>query len=241
MKSIRPFLTEGTLVVFDFDGTLAPIVKRHHAATLPESTSRLLVRLAKVAPVALLSGRGLHDLKARSPIPLLAWVGNHGMEGLPGNAAVAARAKKTVNVWHQALAPELEDLPGVSLENKDYSLTVHYRESRRPELARKKIRALVAKLEPRPEVLPGKCVVNLLTAENIKKGEAVRRLLDIHGFERAIFVGDDDTDEDVFRLKDRRIFSVRVGHAPGSKAKVYIRNQKEANALLALLLQRGDD
>jgi trehalose 6-phosphate phosphatase len=238
LKSIQPYLSEDTLLVFDFDGTLAPIVKQHHRAALPKTTLDLLKQLSRLAPIALLSGRSVKDLKSRSPLPALAWIGNHGMEGLPGEQKQARKTLMAVKGWGRALIPQLESEPELSLENKLYSITLHYRASKSPARAEKRLRSLAAALRPRPEVQAGKCVLNLFLPGHTNKGEAVQKLLKRYRFGKAVFVGDDETDEDVFRLRDPRIFSVRVGIKKGSSANAYLRNQKETNALLRLLLKR---
>jgi trehalose 6-phosphate phosphatase len=235
LEVLREFVTEGTLLAFDFDGTLAPIVKKRDRAALPAQTSRLLKKLSRLRPVALLSGRELSDLKSRVPFPLLAWIGNHGMEGVPGGKP-RSRNEKIVGKWAASLAESLPAIPGTELENKRYSLTLHYRESKRPAKARSSLLAAEA-LKPAPHILPGKKVLNLLTPGHTNKGLALQALMKAHGFGKALFVGDDDTDEDVFRLQDPRIFSLRVGVKRSSLAQAYLRDQKEVETLLSILLQ----
>lgn len=237
MESLEEFLGDNTLLAFDFDGTLAPIVKKHDKAALPAKTARLLEKLSQRAPVALLSGRALKDLKSRVPFTLLAWVGNHGMEGVPGGKP-RLRNEKIVARWAASLAKNLPAIQGTELENKRYSLTLHYRESKRPVKARRTLLAAVDELTPAPHILPGKKVLNLLTPGHTNKGLALQALLKAYGFEKALFVGDDDTDEDVFRLEDPRIFSLRVGVKRSSLAQAYLKDQKETEALLTMLLHR---
>lgn len=236
LACLQAYLTENTLLAFDFDGTLAPIVKRHERAALPALTARLLKKLSGRAPVALLSGRELKDLKSRVPFPLLAWVGNHGMEGVPGGKP-RARNEKIVAKWAAALGGSLPAIPGTELEHKRYSLTLHYRASKKPAQAQRALLAAAEALKPAPHILPGKKVINLLTPGHTNKGAALQALLRAHEFEKAIFVGDDDTDEDVFRLQDPRIFSARVGRKHESLAQAYLKDQGEIDVLLKWLLQ----
>ena len=82
----------GTLVVLDFDGTLAPIVEDRHAAGLGARTRRALLALARGGPVAVLSGRAAADVRARLRGVPLGWViGSHGAEW-PGEAGAPALA-----------------------------------------------------------------------------------------------------------------------------------------------------
>lgn len=237
LDCLQGYLTNDTLLAFDFDGTLAPIVKRRDRAALPARTARLLRKLAADAPVALVSGRQLKDLKSRVPFPLLAWIGNHGMEGVPGGKP-RAKNEKIVAKWAAALNTSLHSIQGAELEDKCFSLSLHYRSSKHPAKARRALLMAVEGLKPAPHVLPGKKVLNLLTPGHANKGAALQAILRAHKFEKAIFVGDDDTDEDVFRLQDPRILSVRVGPKRSSMAQAYLRDQREVEALLTLLLRR---
>jgi trehalose 6-phosphate phosphatase len=237
LRQLRSFLGPDTVLAFDFDGTLAPIVPRPERAALPAATAELLERLSRKASVALISGRKVSDLKSRSDYQLLAWIGNHGMEGLPGRAQQARQAVRKVRKWKRALEKLLHGLPDVTIEDKTYSLTVHYRSSKRKEERRKMLLQTAGSLHPPPRILPGKCVLNLMMPGDFHKGTALRELLRGTKFHKAMFVGDDDTDEDVFRMQDPRILSVRVGRKRNSSAMTYLHNQKEMNKLLRLLLK----
>ena len=90
-KTQRPLLRalfhQQTLFAFDFDGTLAPIVRDPAKAAMRLVTHRLLQRLASLQPVAIISGRSRSDILSRTKgIRPLVVVGNHGIEhtdGLP--------------------------------------------------------------------------------------------------------------------------------------------------------------
>jgi len=56
----------------------------------------------------------------------------------------------------------------------------------------------------------------------------------------ALYVGDDETDEDVFALRDARILSVRVGKKNGSAARYFLKRQAEITEVLRLLVEVGD-
>ena len=230
------FLNPGTLLAFDFDGTLAPIVPKPDDAALSKSTAALLEPLCELAPVAVVSGRGARDVAARVPYKLVACIGNHGMEGVPAHRAKAKLAAAAVRKWRQALRKELGDEPGLLLEDKKYSLTVHYRGARDRDAAEKKILAAIAGLKPRANVEAGKLVANILLPGAYHKGHAIQRLLKTGKYERALFVGDDITDENVFSLQDPRIFSIRVGKRAGSRAQAYVESQAEMRRVLRLLL-----
>jgi trehalose 6-phosphate phosphatase len=241
LKAVVPFLGGDTLLAFDFDGTLAPIVADPNRAALPRGTTLLLRGLSRLWPVALISGRRASDLKSRSRFRLVAWVGNHGMEGIPGREESSRQAARQVSGWKRTLENALAEFPDLVVEDKKYSLTIHYRASGRRASRKRFLLSLAASLRPAPRILPGKCVLNLLVPGHPHKGDALRALLKEGRFRRAIFVGDDDTDEDVFRLRDPRIHSIRIGRRKSSLANAYLRNQAEMERLLQFLLESRRD
>src|SRR6266545_5805946 len=129
---LAPRLAGRRIAVFcDFDGTLSPIVDHPDAAFLPAGTRGVLARLARHCPVGVISGRDLTDVRARVGLSGLWYAGGHGVElaGPHGVHDVMPEAEKARPVLARAaaeLADRLGDLPGVSLEPKDVSLSVHY-------------------------------------------------------------------------------------------------------------------
>ena len=94
----------------------------------------------------------------------------------------------------------------------------------------------VDRLNPAPRRIPGKCVENVLPHSALNKGEALLRIMALAGASRAVFVGDDDTDEDVFRMRNDRILGIRVGNGLSSHATFFLSNQKKISRLLEELL-----
>ena len=225
------------LLGFDFDGTLAPIVPRPEQAELRASTRRLLARVAALYPCAVISGRAVADVLRRvAGLGLRSVVGNHGLE--PWRATEDLRA--LVHGWKGRLAPALAGLAGVELEDKAVSLAVHNRRSRRKKEALSAIvRALGCLGEVR--VIGGKQVVNVLPLGAPHKGVALERERDRLGCDTALFVGDDETDEDVFALdRPGRLLTVRVGRSAVSQASYCLERQGEIDALLARLIELRD-
>jgi trehalose 6-phosphate phosphatase len=86
-------------------------------------------------------------------------------------------------------------------------------------------------------LVPGKQVVDVLPETPITKGHALEWLLLSRGCERAIYVGDDRTDEDVFALPARSVFSIRVGRRQGSAARFFLPTQRAMDGLLRVLIE----
>lgn len=228
------FAGSKALLGFDFDGTLAPIVADPGRAALRASTRRLLARLAGLYPCVVISGRAAWDVARRMEgIALRGVVGNHGSESLRAGGAAHA----TVARWKKFLAPRLAPLAGVELEDKGFSLALHYRRARKKKETMAAIRRALAALGE-VRVIGGKQVVNLLPVDAPHKGEALEEERLRLGCARALFLGDDDTDEDVFaHARAGRLLGVRVGAKRSSKAAYCLKSQAEVDALLVRLIE----
>jgi trehalose 6-phosphate phosphatase len=208
-------------VFLDFDGTLSRIVEDPDAADLPEPTRRVLERLAELWTVAIVSGRGLEDLRRRADVPGVLLVGSHGFEILgPGGRRIeqpaAAELLPEIEAASRELREALTPFPGVLVEAKRYAIAAHYRRNAEagPEVERA-VREVAGK-HPGLVVSGGKRIFELRPALDWDKGAAVLWLQQELGLEAAVpvYVGDDVTDEDAFRgLGDRGIGIVVLGEA----------------------------
>lgn len=235
---LEPFAWSKTLLAFDFDGTLAPIVDRPEDAVMRPSTRRLLTRVAALYPTVVISGRAYPDVEKRvAGLGLRAVIGNHGLE--PWKAT--RRIHRRVREWRPLFEAALNSERGVEIEDKNYSLAIHFRRSR----AKKKARAIVAAIASglqKARVIPGIEVVNVVPADAPHKGMALERERSRLLCDTAIYVGDDETDEDVFALdQPGRLLSIRVGRKQASRAEFYLDSQSEIDALLRLLARLRED
>ena len=230
-------LAANVALVFDFDGTLAPIVREPDAAAMRAGTRALLRKLALRFPCAVISGRARADVARRLGSTGIEWVvGNHGAEwGWAPLDGISVEA--LVAEWHQALVGALGRLSGVELEDKRYSLAIHYRKSRAKKRALEKIAAAVAVL-PEARVRRGKEVVNVVPRGAPHKGIALQQVRALLRCDTALYVGDDTTDEDVFALDEPgQLVTARIGASAESQAAYYLESQREIDVLLRLALQ----
>ncbi len=227
----------GSLFAFDFDGTLARIVQDRHAAGLTGPIREALSALAATAPTAVISGRSLEDLRPRVDGIHAHLIGNHGLEGLHTSERVMLQARECCRAWLKTVAKDEGNLTraGVVVEDKTYSLTFHYRQACSPQLAREAIFHTISTLAPSPRLVLGKAVVNAIPSGNLHKGSAMLELMHQLQSSAALYVGDDDTDEDVFSLPDERIVSVRIGKKAASAAQWYLARQSQIGLLLQYL------
>jgi trehalose 6-phosphate phosphatase len=225
----------GGLLAFDFDGTLAPIVREPASASPRASTRELLARLALAHPCAVISGRARQDVVERlRGIAFVEIIGNHGAEPPPPGTDESL-IQRRVALWHTILAGELLGLPGIEIEDKRLSLAIHFRRARDQAAAEDRIR-LALRAATGGRVVGGACVVNVVPEELPDKGGALRQLCARLGAESVLFVGDDTTDEDVFRAQIPGLVGVRVGRV-ASHAKYFLQDQEEIDDLLRELLQ----
>lgn len=221
------------LLAFDIDGTLAPIIDEPHAARLPAAIEQCLAELARRYDVAIITGRAVTDARRMFAFEPRYLVGNHGAEGIARWAERSRGYLDTVHRWHEMLAA-CEALTGasVTIEDKRYSLSLHYRRAPDHDAAYRAIRACIGQLEPAATIIEGKAVANLLPPGAPNKGDALRALIDETQRPTALYVGDDDTDEAVFGLDLPSVLTVRVEPSDDSRATLFLRNQREVLTLL---------
>ncbi len=230
---LEQFVWSNVLVAFDFDGTLAPIVAVPERAEMRSCTRDLLRAVAKLLPVVVISGRAQLDATRKlKGAGVDGVVGNHGIE--PWKAT--DRLMKTVLGWRPVFEKRLSPFRGVQIENKVYSVAIHYRRSREKKRALAAILAAIATLRD-VRVIRGKQVVNVLPSDAPHKGIALERERRRFGCDTAIYVGDDQTDEDVFELdQPGRLLAIRVGATRNSQAPYFIRGQRDIDDFLRLVI-----
>jgi trehalose 6-phosphate phosphatase len=198
------------LVASDYDGVLARLRDEPGEAVPEPGVAEALDRLAAVAgvTVALVSGRGVADLRSTSGLRgPFRWIGSHGAEvDGPVPAEVAARRDR--------LAAELEPLvagtPGARLEVKPASVAVHVRQVADRAAAAALLQRVADAADPSLTEKPGKDVLELAVTD-ADKGSALRRLAAELGAAGTLYLGDDVTDEDAFRVLGDDDVTVKVG------------------------------
>ena len=254
IAALREWCRQRPLFALDYDGTLTTLANDPREALLAANIQTLVRRLSQYVPVAILSGRHRPELATLlDGVDVDFMIGNHGLDWGDPTRPELQRAQNLVNGWLEQLqvsplptvAPAgwsrrwsggRVDLPGVWVEDKQYTLTLHYRNVADPDQALAAVNAAVVGLQPAPQVSGGKRVVNLFPDAGTNKGSALLRLMAEQGFGRAIFFGDDDTDEEVFRLEHPDILGIRVGWHPDSLARFYLRRQRDMSKALAYSL-----
>jgi trehalose 6-phosphate phosphatase len=233
---LAPFrdVPERSALIFDVDGTLAPIVPRPELAAVPPETRAELARLAsRYLLVGFVSGRPGAEAERIVGVPGARYVGNHGLELDP-------RAR--------ALAPVIEafrDSVDLEVEDKGLTLTYHFRTAEDEVAALAELeeiadRARAQGLVPRW----GRKVLEIRPDVEADKGTAVLALIRESGARRALYAGDDTTDLDAFAaLSDGGLdhvvrIAVDSTEAPGAladAADLVVTGPKALAVLLARL------
>jgi trehalose 6-phosphate phosphatase len=194
-------------ILLDIDGTLLDLAPTPREVWVPpglaKTLSRLLARTS--GALALVSGRSLNDIDLIFAPEQFPAVGGHGAEMRISmdNEAVATHAPPMDKELKRRLAAIARLSPGILLEDKGYSLALHYRLAPHAEKAIYEAVSLIrADLPNAPiEILPGKCVCEIKHS-GFTKATGVRELMTHEPFQgrRPIFIGDDVTDETVFAI-----------------------------------------
>ena len=139
-------------------------------------------------------------------------------------------------MWLQVLNQYSYD-EGVVIEDKTYSLSLHFRETKNKKQAVLQLQNILKKLTPQPRIINGKYVYNIIPRNSPHKGTALLELQKITKTKKIFYIGDDGTDEDVFQLLSPACTTVRVGKNKTSQAQYYLKRQSEINRLLSSILQ----
>jgi len=238
-----------TVLLLDYDGTLAPIARVPEEARVPAPMKSLLRRLSRSSrvTVALISGRPLANLRQLVGVRNLTYVGNHGLEmwhrGRCTSVAVPGRSREALSRIRPTLASLVKGVPGARLEDKGLSLALHYRLARASQVAC--LKAGIGR-EARPfvrsgalTVMNGKKVIEVRPCLNWTKGDATLRLMKRVRRRSLlpIYIGDDQTDETAFRML-RGGITIRVGMHRRSRAQYYVRGVGEVLQFLEWILAR---
>ena len=247
VEEITARLGSEPTVFLDYDGTLTAIVGDPSQATITDAERTVLRELAGHAPVAIVSGRGLDDVKGLVAITGLIYAGSHGFEiELPdGETFEHEQAERFAADLAQAaerLTAGAGDLSGVFIERKPYAIAVH---TRRAESDEVRVRAgdlaeRVADEFDSLTVTGGKEIHEIRPALDWDKGRAVDHVLGrLPGSPTPLYIGDDETDEDAFRMVEQLggvgILVAPVGAAIETAAHYVLADPAETIEFLARL------
>lgn len=241
-------LGRGAALLFDYDGTLTPIVKSPELAVLSQDMRGLLKRLTKRYPVAIITGRSLADIKKLVGLKKIYYAGNHGFEISGPKIQLMSPQAEHVYPTISKLCTELKNglghIHGVFVEDKGLTASVHYRRVAQKELHDlKNIFWKMAKPHvnsAKIKVTRGKKVFEIRPNIKWNKGKAIIWIIDVIDPKKEltpIYLGDDRTDEDGFlALKDRGLTVLVSERRRKSNAKFLLKNVAEVKIFLKKLI-----
>jgi trehalose 6-phosphate phosphatase len=228
---------------FDYDGTLVPIRKTPQAAVPSDSLLELL-KLTAVSPrtdVSLVTGGALRDIKAVLGVRGITYIANHGFQVSAAggrwehpDAVKLLPALRGIRIRLDSL---LGDWKGVIVEDKRFTLSVHYRlvETGSAGSLSRMIAGIVSEHHGHFRITKGKKVLEIRPNVPWDKGRAVLMALEsakLPDEPLAVYFGDDRTDEDAFHALRRRGVTVRVGRRAASAAQYFVKDTREVHRFL---------
>lgn len=236
------------LFFFDFDGTLAPIGPEPDKVELQKNTSFQLEKLAENYPVAIVSGRDRADIESKISLSNVYYAGSHGFDISGPNDTSHLHPKA------DELIPRIDEVgerfkkiltkhEGVWVEKKKFAIAIHYRQADQEtstdvqEIVRDKMED-----EAGLKWEKGKSIIEIKPDVDWHKGKAVLWIME-HlqlDFEQCLplYLGDDTTDEDAFRiLKDRGIGILVDGNEEDTSADYLLQSQGEVSEFIKKLLK----
>ncbi|MBI4428638.1 MAG: bifunctional alpha,alpha-trehalose-phosphate synthase (UDP-forming)/trehalose-phosphatase [Ignavibacteriales bacterium] len=232
-KSVR------RLLFLDYDGTLVPFVRRPEMAKPSDEVSSMLRMLCenKKNTVVLISGRDKATLGQWFGDACMTLVAEHGIWVRKPREEWKMFKEQSAD-WKPHILPILEQygdrLPGSSVEEKEYSLVWHYRGAD-PEQSNILAHELLDHLTNFTanidlQVLRGNKVIEVRAA-GLNKGSVGLHILSSESFDFVLSIGDDWTDEDLFKVLPESAVSIKVGIA-NTHARYTVQNIQEVHRLL---------
>lgn len=228
------------LVACDFDGTLSPLVDDHDRARGDSAALEAFAEIGELSwtESAIISGRGFADLqRLLSGVSPTYIAGSHGAEWQTEGVNLSGHERERLLSVREALATIADQFVGARIETKPAGVALHVRGLDDEAAAR----ACAAAVDACTRIegvyaRSGSRVMEFMVVP-ANKGDVFNRARFGCGATAAVFIGDDATDEDVFRSMHGDDVAIKVGVAPTS-ARHLVRGVADVAAVLRFIAQR---
>ncbi|KAL2921928.1 putative trehalose-phosphate phosphatase 4 [Bienertia sinuspersici] len=255
------------VVFLDYDGTLSPIVDNPDLAFMPDMMRSAVREVAGNFPTAIISGRSRNKVHEFVQLNDVYYAGSHGMDIIApprrpkssdskystltvdkkGNEVIIFQPAQeflpeTLEIYNE-LEEETKVIEGVTVEDNRFCISVHFRRAREEDypLVEQKVMSILAK-HSRFHLNRGRKVFEIRPSIKWNKGNALEYLLETLGFAESsdvlpIYIGDDRTDEDAFKVIQKRGqgFSILVSLKPKETRASY--SLRDPSEVLTFLLR----
>lgn len=249
LDKLKHNLKKNNLYIFlDYDGTLAPIVRNPKDAVISKETINIIKTMVNIkdCKISVISGRSLKDVKNKVNIKGIIYTGNHGLE-INGNSIylkihMSNKQKSILKHIKYKLQKELSLLKGIIIEDKEFTLSIHYRmlNKAKYKILKTKFMNVIEpyRIKKYSRITYNKKIFEVKPSINWNKGNAVLWILRNDNFKNKnipiipIYIGDDKTDEDAFEVLNKNGITIFVGEKKKSKANYYLKTTKEVKMFL---------
>lgn len=238
-----------SLILFlDYDGTLTPIRSTPKEAVLSDEMRTLLRRVENIPSThcVLVTGRSMSDIQSLVRIPSMWIAANHGFHIRRGKFEWVHPAAKNFSTTRKQIMktcnPLVRCFKGAWMEDKQYTLSIHYRLVAPSKVSdfKRKLLKLLQPYRQKIRLTKGKKVIEIRPPTEWGKGHAVSVILQrikVHQKPLLIVIGDDRTDEAMFQRYAGEGLTIRVGYSQRTDARYYVRSTEEITKLFHSILQ----
>ncbi len=220
------------LLFLDYDGTLTPIVDTPDLAVISDDMRATVSRAAEVMSVSIVSGRATDDVRGKVGLEQVFYAGSHGFEIIDPEGKVtineeARQIRPVIDEVHAQLSQRLSKIQGALVEHVKYTISAHYR-----LVADKDFPAVEKAVDeilmefPTLRKTSGKKVFEIRPKIDWDKGRAVQWILKFLKFDPQkqvpIYIGDDTTDEDAFKVLSGKGLGILVAEKPRPTTAAYM-------------------
>jgi len=233
IETVKKSLAGKDILLFlDYDGTLTPIVDTPDLAVISDEMRQTVSRAADFMAVSIVSGRATDDVRGKARTEKAFYAGSHGFEIVDPQGKVtvndeARHIRPVIDEVHAKLSQRLKKVPGALVEHVKYTISAHYRlvADKDFPLVKKAVEAILMEY-PVLRKTEGKKVFEIRPKIDWDKGRAVQWILKFLNFDAqrhiAIYIGDDTTDEDAFKVLADKGIGILVADPPRASAAAYV-------------------